>query len=218
MYDAAAVLLMQRESRKRVTERALGFEVTREAEVAGAERTLGLDWTVTPVVAAALRIVVARCHGAPPAHSSQLTSKHQFTSTAFAPTNTAQSVQPRRAIMADLPPASPGPAAAETPAQEKARLRRERLAAKSGASRLQQISALQGGPPKDLSEIQKDLPGVYGLDCQPMPVAARTLRACTPSVACTTLIVWYTADCVSSTTFPSPSVASVVWNSNARSR
>lgn len=63
--------------------------------------------------------------------------------------------------MADSPAASPGPAAAETPSQQKARLRRERLAAKSGASRLQQISALQGGPPKDLSEIQKDLPGMY---------------------------------------------------------
>ncbi|KAF2622593.1 hypothetical protein BU25DRAFT_206531 [Macroventuria anomochaeta] len=60
--------------------------------------------------------------------------------------------------MADSPAGSPGPGGAETPAQQKARLRRERLAAKSGASRLQQISALQGGPPKDLSEIQKDLP------------------------------------------------------------
>lgn len=57
--------------------------------------------------------------------------------------------------MADSP-AQPG----ESPAQTKARLRRERLAAKSGASRLQQITALQGGPPKDLSEIQKDVPGV----------------------------------------------------------
>jgi len=65
--------------------------------------------------------------------------------------------------MADSSAALPGSAAPETPAQEKARLRRERLAAKSGASRLQKISALQGGPPKDISEIQKDLPGMYGL-------------------------------------------------------
>lgn len=65
--------------------------------------------------------------------------------------------------MADSPAAAEGPAGGETPAQLKARLRRERLAAKSGASRLQQISALQGGPPKTLSEIQKDLPGMYAL-------------------------------------------------------
>lgn len=67
-----------------------------------------------------------------------------------------------RFSMADSPASPPPPVAAETPAQEKARLRRERLAAKlatGGATRLQQISALQGGPPKDLSEIQKDLPG-----------------------------------------------------------
>ncbi|KAH7382163.1 hypothetical protein BKA66DRAFT_570462 [Pyrenochaeta sp. MPI-SDFR-AT-0127] len=50
------------------------------------------------------------------------------------------------------------PAPGESPAQAKARLRRERLAAKSGASRLQQITALQGGPPKDISEFQKDVP------------------------------------------------------------
>jgi hypothetical protein len=47
----------------------------------------------------------------------------------------------------------------ETPGQTKSRLRRERLAAKSGATRLQQISALQGGPPKPLSELEKDVPG-----------------------------------------------------------
>lgn len=64
--------------------------------------------------------------------------------------------------MADSSTASPEPAGAETPAQQKARLRRERLAAKSGAARLQQISALQGGPPKSLSEIEKDVPGMYG--------------------------------------------------------
>lgn len=57
--------------------------------------------------------------------------------------------------MADTTASAPG----ESPAQTKARLRRERLAAKSGASRLQQITALQGGPPKDLSEFQKDVPG-----------------------------------------------------------
>ena len=79
------------------------------------------------------------------------------------PTATPYVAPPDYENMADLPAASPGPAGAETPAQEKARLRRERLAAKSGAARLQQISALQGGPPKDLSEIQKDLPGMCGL-------------------------------------------------------
>ena len=62
--------------------------------------------------------------------------------------------------MADAPaPAAAAPA--ESPAQAKARLRRERLAAKSGASRLQQITALQGGPPKSLAELQKDVPGNY---------------------------------------------------------
>lgn len=81
--------------------------------------------------------------------------------------------------MADSPAAPPGPVAAETPAQEKARLRRERLAAKSGASRLQRISALQGGPPKDLSEIQKDLPGTYCCGFQPMLAARICVRACT---------------------------------------
>lgn len=93
--------------------------------------------------------------------------------------------------MADSPAAAPGSAAAaETPAQQKARLRRERLAAKSGASRLQQISALQGGPPKDLSEIQKDLPGTYGLESQPM-FAGAYMRRAPPSARCrcTTLIV-----------------------------
>lgn len=55
---------------------------------------------------------------------------------------------------------TPGPG--ESPAQKQARLRRERRAAKittGGASRLQQITALQGGPPRDLSELQKDVPG-----------------------------------------------------------
>lgn len=64
--------------------------------------------------------------------------------------------------MADSPVSAPSTSAlpGETPAQTKARLRRERLAAKSGASRLQQITALQGGPPKDLKDIEKDLPGL----------------------------------------------------------
>lgn len=64
--------------------------------------------------------------------------------------------------MADSSAASPEPSGAETPAQQKARLRRERLAAKSGggAARLQAISALQGGPPKPLGEFEKDLPGM----------------------------------------------------------
>ncbi|KAF1836866.1 hypothetical protein BDW02DRAFT_596035 [Decorospora gaudefroyi] len=60
--------------------------------------------------------------------------------------------------MADAPASATGAAPGESPAQTKARLRRERLAAKSGASRLQQISSLQGGPPKSLGEIQKDVP------------------------------------------------------------
>lgn len=81
-------------------------------------------------------------------------------------------------IMADSSSPPSQHAAAETPAQERARLRRERLAAKNGASRLQQISALQGGPPKDLSEIQKDLPGMYRLYRQPISVGVH-IRACT---------------------------------------
>ncbi|CAO2650848.1 Nn.00g091450.m01.CDS01 [Neocucurbitaria sp. VM-36] len=60
--------------------------------------------------------------------------------------------------MADSPASTTGAAPGESPAQTKARLRRERLAAKSGASRLQQITALQGGPPKDASEFEKDVP------------------------------------------------------------
>lgn len=63
--------------------------------------------------------------------------------------------------MADSPASATGAMPGESPAQTKARLRRERLAAKSGASRLQQITALQGGPPKDLSEIEKDVPGTW---------------------------------------------------------
>jgi len=55
-------------------------------------------------------------------------------------------------------PSSTTAVAGESPAQLKARLRRERLAAKSGASRLQQITALQGGPPKTLRELEKDVP------------------------------------------------------------
>jgi hypothetical protein len=51
------------------------------------------------------------------------------------------------------------PGAAESPAQEKARLRRERRAAKiaaGGADRLQAISSLQGGSHRD---FEKDVPG-----------------------------------------------------------
>ena len=65
----------------------------------------------------------------------------------------------RNHIMADSPTSSTGAQPGESPAQAKARLRRERLAAKSAASRLQQITSLQGGPPKDISEFQKDVPG-----------------------------------------------------------
>lgn len=61
--------------------------------------------------------------------------------------------------MSDSPASPSGALPGESPAQAKARLRRERLAAKSGASRLQQIQGLQGGPPKDISEFEKDVPG-----------------------------------------------------------
>ena len=67
--------------------------------------------------------------------------------------------------MAESPTAVPGTTPGESPAQAKARLRRERLAAKSGASRLQQITALQGGPPKDISEFLKDVPGTRSVLC-----------------------------------------------------
>ncbi|KAL6152864.1 hypothetical protein ACJQWK_11654 [Exserohilum turcicum] len=75
--------------------------------------------------------------------------------------------------MADSPAAATGALPGESPAQAKARLRRERLAAKSGASRLQQITALQGGPPKDLSEIEKDVP-VKPSPATPTPTLSRT--------------------------------------------
>jgi hypothetical protein len=67
--------------------------------------------------------------------------------------------------MADSPASAPSTDAlpGETPTQTKARLRRERLAAKSGASRLQKITALQGGPSKSLSELEKDVPGKRAL-------------------------------------------------------
>lgn len=64
--------------------------------------------------------------------------------------------------MADSPsPASPP--AGESSAQEKARLRRERRAAKiqaGGASRLQAITSLQGGSHRD---VEKDVPGMLPL-------------------------------------------------------
>jgi len=71
--------------------------------------------------------------------------------------------------MADSPASATGALPGESPAQTKARLRRERLAAKSGASRLQQITALQGGPPRDLSEVEKDVPGAYSLVIRKTP-------------------------------------------------
>ncbi|EMD69319.1 hypothetical protein COCSADRAFT_32061 [Bipolaris sorokiniana ND90Pr] len=72
--------------------------------------------------------------------------------------------------MADSPASATGALPGESPAQTKARLRRERLAAKSGASRLQQITALQGGPPRDLSEVEKDVP----VKPAPIPFPQRT--------------------------------------------
>jgi hypothetical protein len=93
--------------------------------------------------------------------------------------------------MADSPvsPAPPGAAAlpGETPTQTKARLRRERLAAKSGASRLQQITALQGGPVKHVSEFEKDVPGTFcpclvlsclGLSCLVLSCRGRVTTIC----------------------------------------
>ncbi|KAH7117044.1 hypothetical protein B0J11DRAFT_108087 [Dendryphion nanum] len=70
--------------------------------------------------------------------------------------------------MADSSPASAtGGSPLESPAQEKARLRRERRAAKiqsGGASRLQAISSLQGGSHRDVSN---DIPEV-----KPSPTAS----------------------------------------------
>ncbi|CBX93551.1 hypothetical protein LEMA_P044520.1 [Plenodomus lingam JN3] len=64
-------------------------------------------------------------------------------------------------------------ASGESPAQLKARLRRERLASKSsGASRLQKITALQGGPPRALSEVEKDVPVKPSTPSQFNPAAA----------------------------------------------
>lgn len=89
--------------------------------------------------------------------------------------------------MADSPSASTG-LPGESPAQTKARLRRERLAAKSGASRLQKITALQGGPPKSLSELEKDVPGrqslcaLQGLQCACPSHMAPRLTACQSSL------------------------------------
>ena len=60
--------------------------------------------------------------------------------------------------MADIPPSTASPTV-ESSAQEKARLRRERRAAKiqaGGASRLQAISSVQGGSVRD---FEKDVPG-----------------------------------------------------------
>ncbi|KAF2749003.1 hypothetical protein M011DRAFT_524965 [Sporormia fimetaria CBS 119925] len=62
-----------------------------------------------------------------------------------------------QAAMADYSPSTSADAT-ESPAQQKARLRRERMAAKlqsGGASRLQAISALQGGTYRD---VDKDVP------------------------------------------------------------
>ncbi|KAF2689755.1 hypothetical protein K458DRAFT_292124 [Lentithecium fluviatile CBS 122367] len=62
--------------------------------------------------------------------------------------------------MADSPASMSGAAPPESAAQEKARLRRERRAAKiaaGGADRLQAISSLQGGSHRDFS---KDVPGI----------------------------------------------------------
>jgi hypothetical protein len=87
-----------------------------------------------------------------PRHTATHRAPHLRTYTASRPAGS----------MADSPvsAASTGALPGESPAQTKARLRRERLAAKSGASRLAQISSLQGGPPKELSEFEKDVPSM----------------------------------------------------------
>lgn len=61
--------------------------------------------------------------------------------------------------MADSSASVTGSAPAESPAQQQARLRRERRAAKiqaGGADRLKAISSLQGGTHRD---VEKDVPG-----------------------------------------------------------
>jgi hypothetical protein len=54
--------------------------------------------------------------------------------------------------MADPSSATTGALPTESSAQKQARLRRERMAAKGGASRLQQITALQGGSLRDVAQ------------------------------------------------------------------
>ncbi|KAF2866067.1 hypothetical protein BDV95DRAFT_611945 [Massariosphaeria phaeospora] len=79
---------------------------------------------------------------------------------------------------AAAPPA--GAPASESPAQAKARLRRERLAAKiqtGGASRLQAISSLQGGT---LRDVQKDLPARVSPSPTPPQFTPATTGTSTP--------------------------------------
>lgn len=88
-----------------------------------------------------LQAAKPRCLLLPPS----LRQKHHFASQTLAMDDSASSAT--------------GSIAAESPAQEKARLRRERRAAKiagGGVSRLQAISSLQGGSHRD---IEKDVPG-----------------------------------------------------------
>ncbi|KAF1851969.1 uncharacterized protein K460DRAFT_44548 [Cucurbitaria berberidis CBS 394.84] len=110
----------------------------------------------------------ARCQGCLSAKPYRLDSSPLQDGRGASPQFPAVSAQPLHATttittititMADSSASATDAVPAESPAQTKARLRRERLAAKSGASRLQQITALQGGPPKDISELQKDVPG-----------------------------------------------------------
>ena len=118
---------------------------------------LGTD----PCIPSALALIVSPIAMTSRPSSSQHLANNKSTLTIpRRPTAAGQTAPLDHANMADSP-VFPAPTD-ESPAQQKARLRRERLAAKSGASRLQQISALQGGPPKDLSEIQKDIPGMCG--------------------------------------------------------
>jgi hypothetical protein len=82
---------------------------------------------------------------------------HALLAQASAPTPVCAFCLP---TMADLSASATGAATAESPAQKQARLRRERRAAKlaDGESRLQAITALQGGTHRDL---KRDLPREY---------------------------------------------------------
>lgn len=91
--------------------------------------------------------------------------------------------------MADPSASASGASPAESPAQKQARLRRERRAAKlaDGESRLQAITALQGGTHRD---VKKDMPGEHTAprcfllmhaDARPAKPAASASQTTAPS-------------------------------------